>query len=156
MSAQGMIVASLNDFFILSIIVSLFKQFQFYNHLLSMLRSFCSASSLLHTITLQYCTAKTEYFEISFLVSIMSSKGKRLSESHGLEVIAKFSVPSGASERSLAREYRYDVSEGAIRKIIKNQESVQKRSPLMSEEGKTKVFRASIGRFSELEDILYV
>ena len=35
----------------------------------------------------------------------MSSKGKRLSESERLEVIAKLSVPSAPSKRSLAREY---------------------------------------------------
>ena len=84
----------------------------------------------------------------------MSSKGKRLSESQRLEVIAKLSVPSAPSKRSLAREY--GVSEGAICKLMKNQDGIQKRSALMSEEGKRKTLRASIGRFSELEDILYV
>jgi len=69
-----------------------------------------------------------------------------------LEVIAKFSVPSAPSKRSLATEY--GISEGAIRKILKNQEGIQKRSALMSEEEKTKIFRASIGRFSELADSL--
>ena len=76
----------------------------------------------------------------------MSSKGKRLSESERLEVIAKLSVPSAPSKRSLAREY--GVSEGAIRKIMKNKEGIQKRSSLMSEEGKRNTLRASIGRFS--------
>ena len=84
----------------------------------------------------------------------MSSKGKRLSESQWLEIIAKLSVPSAPSQRSLATEY--GVSGEAIRKIMKNQEGIQKRSALMSEEGKRKTFRASVGRFSELEDILYV
>ena len=84
----------------------------------------------------------------------MSSKGKRLSESERLEVIAKLSVPSAPSKRSLAREY--GVSEGAIRKIMKNKEGIQKRSSLMSDEGKRNTLRASIGRFSELEDVLYV
>ena len=84
----------------------------------------------------------------------MSSKGKRLSESQRLEVIAKLSVPSAPSKRSLVREY--GVSEGAIRKVMKNQEGIQKCSALMSKEGKRKTLRASNGRFSELEDILYV
>ena len=61
----------------------------------------------------------------------MSSKGKRLSEFQRLEVIAKLSVPSAPSKRSFAREY--GVSEGTIRKIMKNQEGIQKRSALMSE-----------------------
>ena len=84
----------------------------------------------------------------------MSSNSKRLSESQRLEVIAKLSVPSAPIKRSLAREY--GVSEGAIRKIMKNQEGIQKRSALMSEEGKRKTLRVSIGQFYELEDILYV
>ena len=84
----------------------------------------------------------------------MSSKGKRLSEFQRLEVIAKLSVPCAPSKRSLAREH--GISEGAIRKIMKNQEGIQKRSALMSEEGKRKTLRTSIGRFSELEDILCV
>ena len=66
------------------------------------------------------------FFEISFIVPVMSSKGKRLSAFQRLEVIATLSVPSAPSKRSLAREY--GVSEGAIRKIMKNQEGIQKRS----------------------------
>ncbi|CAK8690147.1 unnamed protein product [Clavelina lepadiformis] len=81
-------------------------------------------------------------------------KGKRLSESQRLEVIAKLCVLSAPSKRSLAKEY--GVSEAAIRKILKNREVIRKRSALMSEETKTKTFRASVGRFSELEDILYL
>ena len=79
----------------------------------------------------------------NFVVLIMSSKGKRLSESQRLEVIAKLSVPSAPSKRSLAREY--GVSEGAIRKIMKNQDDIQNHSALMSEEEKRKTLRASIG-----------
>ena len=60
----------------------------------------------------------------------MSSKG----ESQRLEVIAKLSVLSAPSKRKLATEY--GVSEGAIRKILKNQEGIQKCLALMSEEGK--------------------
>ena len=79
--------------------VSLFKQFQLIiNNLLPSLRSFCFACSLLHSIRL-----RTVHY--NFVVPIMSSKGKRLSESERLEVIAKLSVPSAPSKRSLGREY---------------------------------------------------
>ncbi|CAK8686540.1 unnamed protein product [Clavelina lepadiformis] len=61
--------------------------------------------------------------------STFDGKDKRLSESQRLEVIAKSCVLSAPSKRSLAREYG---------------------------ETKTKTFRASVGRFSELEDILYL
>ena len=100
-----------------------------------------------------YCIVY-DYVHYNFVVPIMSSKDKRLSEFQRLEVIAKLSVPSAPSKKSLAREY--GISESAIRKIMKNQEGIQKRSALMSEEGKRKTLRASIGRFSELEDTLYV
>ena len=85
---------------------------------------------------------------------MMSGKGKRLSESQRLEIIAKLSMPSAPSKRNIAREY--DVSEGAIRKIMKNQEVIRKRSALMSEETRAKKFRASVGRFSEIEDKLFL
>jgi hypothetical protein len=58
------------------------------------------------------------------------------------------------SKRALAREY--DVSEGAIRKVWEKQDSILERSTLLSEEAKQKTFRASVGRFTELEDMLYI
>ena len=63
-------------------------------------------------------------------------------------------MPFPPSKRSIAREY--DVSEAAIRKTIKNQEAIQKHSAVMSEETKTKKFRAFVGRFYELQDVLHL
>jgi hypothetical protein len=50
----------------------------------------------------------------------------------------------------------YNVSEGAIRKVWDNQEAILEWSALLSEETKERTFRASIGRFIELEDMLYI
>ena len=84
----------------------------------------------------------------------MSSKVKRLNESQRLEVISKLNQPNPPSKRSIARQY--EVSETAIRKIWLNRENIRKRSALMSEETKKKKLRASVGRFTELEDKLYL
>ena len=43
-----------------------------------------------------------------------------------------------------------------MRKILSKCEVIRKRSALMSEEAKKKTFRASVGRFTELEDKLYL
>ena len=80
--------------------------------------------------------------------------GKRLNESERCEIIAKLSKTSAPSKRAIAREY--DVSEGAIRKIWQNREAIQERSVLLNEEAKKQTYRASVGRFTELEDMLYV
>jgi hypothetical protein len=58
------------------------------------------------------------------------------------------------NKKAIAREY--NVSEGAIRKVWDKREQILKRSTLMSDEVKEKTFRSSIGRFIELEDILYI
>jgi hypothetical protein len=86
----------------------------------------------------------------------MSKKpnGKRLNESQRCEIIAKLSKTNAASKRAIAREY--DVSEGAIRKVWDKREQILERSALMSDEAKKKTFRSSIGRFTELEDMLYI
>ena len=47
------------------------------------------------------------------------------------------------------------MSKGAIRKIWENREEIQKRAS-MSEEFKTQTYRTSVGRFSELENTLYL
>ena len=70
------------------------------------------------------------------------------------EIIAKLSKMSAPSKRSLAREY--GVSEGAVRKVWENREAILNQSALLTEEAKGKTFRASVGRFTELEDMLYV
>jgi len=82
------------------------------------------------------------------------SNGKRLNESQRCEIIAKLSKTNAASKRAIAREY--DVSEGAIRKVWDKREQILERYALMSDEAKKKTFRSSIGRFTELEDMLYI
>jgi hypothetical protein len=58
------------------------------------------------------------------------------------------------SKRALAREY--SVSEGAIQKVSDNREAILERSALLSEEAKERTFRASVGRFTEFEDMFYI
>ena len=84
----------------------------------------------------------------------MSNKVKRLNESERLEIISLLRQPNPASKRSIARQY--EVSEAAIRKVWLNREDICKRSALMSEEAKKKKFRASMGKYTELEDQLYL
>jgi hypothetical protein len=86
----------------------------------------------------------------------MSKKltSKRLNESHRCEIISKLSKTNPPSKCTLAREY--DVNEGAIRKVWEKQDSILERSALLSEEAKQKTSRASVGRFTELEDMLYI
>jgi len=52
--------------------------------------------------------------------------------------------------------HEYDVNKGAIRKVWEKRDSILERSALLSEEAKQKTFRASVGRFTELEDMLYI
>ncbi len=86
----------------------------------------------------------------------MSKKlnGKRLNESQRCEIIAKLSKTDAPSKRAITREY--DVSEGAIRKVWDKWEQILERSALMSDEAKEKTFWSSVGRFTELEDMLYI
>ena len=48
------------------------------------------------------------------------------------------------------------MSEATIRKVWSKREDIRQRSALMSEEAKKKTFRASVGRFTEVEDKLYL
>ena len=84
----------------------------------------------------------------------MSVKVKQLNESERLEVISELNQSNPPSKRSIARQY--GVSEATIRKIWSKREDIRKRSALMSEEAKKKMFRASVGRFTEVEDKLYL
>ena len=84
----------------------------------------------------------------------MSGKVKRLNESERLEVIFKFNQPNPPSKRSIARQY--GVSEATTRKVWSKREDIRKRSALMSEEAKKKTFRASVGRFTEVKNKLYL
>ena len=81
-------------------------------------------------------------------------QGKRLSESQRSDIIAKLSRSNPPSKRSVAREF--DVTEGAIRKIWENREEIQNRCASMSEDFKAQTFRVCVGRFSELENLLYL
>jgi hypothetical protein len=66
----------------------------------------------------------------------------------------KLSKMDAASKRAIALEY--DVSEGAIRKVWDKRKKILERSALMSDEAKKKTFRSFIGRFTELEYMLYI
>ena len=79
---------------------------------------------------------------------------KRLNESQRCEIIAKLSKTDAHSKKTIAREY--DVSEGAIIKVREKREQILERPALMPDEDKEKIFRSSIGRFTELEDMLYI
>ena len=81
----------------------------------------------------------------------MSGEVKRLNDSERLEVISKLNQPNPASKRSITRQY--GVNEAIIRKVWSKREDIRKRSALMSEEAKKKTFRASMGRFTEVEDL---
>ena len=84
----------------------------------------------------------------------MSGKAKRLNESQRLEVISELSRTNSPSKRSIARHYK--VSEATIGKVWAKPEVIYKRCDLMSEETKKKKCRASVGRFTQLEDKLYL
>jgi hypothetical protein len=86
----------------------------------------------------------------------MSKKpnGKHLNEHQHYKIISKLSKTNAPSKRALAREY--NVSEGAIRKVWDNREAILEQSALLSEEAKERTFRASVGRFTKLEDMLYI
>jgi len=84
----------------------------------------------------------------------MSGKAKRLNESQRLELTSKLSQTNPPSKRSIARQYK--VSEATIRKVWAKREVIHKRSDLVSEETKKKQFRASVRRFKEMEDKLYL
>ena len=84
----------------------------------------------------------------------MSGKVKRLNESERLEVISELNQPNPPNKRSIARQY--GVNEATIRKVWSKREDIRKRSALMFEEAKKKTFRASVGRFTEVDDKLYL
>jgi len=79
---------------------------------------------------------------------------KRLNESQRYEIITKLSKTNAPSKSAIAREY--DVSEGTIWKVWDKHEQILERYALMSNEAKDKIFRSSIGHFTELENMLYI
>ncbi len=88
--------------------------------------------------------------------AVMSKKpnGKRLNESQRCEIIAKLSKTDAPSKRAIAGEY--DVTKRVIRKVWDKREQILEQSALMSDEAKDKTFWSSIGRFTKLEDMLYI
>ena len=84
----------------------------------------------------------------------MSRKVKRLNESERLEVISKLNQPNPPSKRSITGQYL--VSKATITKDWLKREDIRKRSAVISEETKKKTFRASVGRFTEVEDKLFL
>jgi hypothetical protein len=79
---------------------------------------------------------------------------KHLNESQRCEIIVKLSKTDAPSKKAIAREY--DFSEGAIRKVWDKQEQTLERFALMFDEAKEKTFRSFVGRFTKLEDMLYI
>ena len=82
-----------------------------------------------------------------------NENGKRLNESQRCEIIAKLSKTSPPSKRAIAREYH--VTDTSVQKVWLNRAAIQERSALFTEEDKKKTYRASIGRYKELEDALF-
>ena len=82
----------------------------------------------------------------------MSGKVKRLNEAEILVVISKLNQPNPPSKQSITQQY--GVSEATIRKVWSKREDIRKLSALMSDEAKKKTFKASVGRFTEVEDKL--
>jgi len=81
-------------------------------------------------------------------------KGKHLNESKRNEIIAKLSKPNPSTKWLLACEY--GISKGAKQKTWDNKDASQQCSVLMSEEARTKIFCASVGLSSEVEDKLFI
>ena len=69
-------------------------------------------------------------------------------------VIFKLNQPNPPSKRSITRQY--GMNEATIRKVWSKREDIRKLSALRSEEAKKKTFRTSVGRFTEVEDKLYM
>ena len=84
----------------------------------------------------------------------MSGEVKRLNESERLEVVSRWNQLNPPSKGSIARQY--GMSEATMRKVWSKREDIRRRSALMSEEAKKKTFRASVGRFTEVKDKLYL
>jgi hypothetical protein len=71
-----------------------------------------------------------------------------------MKINLKLSKTNAPSKRALAWEY--SINEGTIRKVWDNQEAILERFALLSEEANERTFRASIGRFIELENMFYI
>ncbi len=79
---------------------------------------------------------------------------KHLNEHQCYEIILKLNKTNVLSIKTLAREY--NVSEGAIWKVWDNRKAILERYTLLFEKAKERTFRAFVGQFTELEDMLYI
>jgi transcriptional antiterminator len=79
---------------------------------------------------------------------------KHLNEHQWYEIVLKLNKTNVLSIKTLAREY--NVSEGAIWKVWDNREVILERYALLSEKANERTFRAFVGRFTKLEDMLYI
>jgi hypothetical protein len=77
-----------------------------------------------------------------------------LNEHQCCEIISKLSKTNASSKKALTQ--KYNVSEGAIWKVWDNREAILERFALLSEEAKERTFWAFNGRFTELENMLYI
>ncbi|EKX54328.1 hypothetical protein GUITHDRAFT_99805 [Guillardia theta CCMP2712] len=82
----------------------------------------------------------------------VKTKAKRLNDTERLEIIAKLQG-SNMSQRAVSREY--GVSEGAIRKLLKQKNSILRRAENVSMAKRIKTYRASAPLFPALEDKLF-
>jgi hypothetical protein len=64
--------------------------------------------------------------------------GKRLIEHQRCEIISKLSKTNASSTRALAQ--KYNINEGAIRKVWDIREAIMERSALLYEEVKERTF----------------
>ncbi len=81
-------------------------------------------------------------------------KGKCLNEHQRCQIILKLSKTNALSKRAFTWEY--NVSQGAMRKVWDNQEAILEQSALLFKEVEERTFRASVGWFTELEDMFYI
>jgi hypothetical protein len=79
---------------------------------------------------------------------------KHFNEHQCYEIILKLNKTNVLSIKTLAQEYT--VSEGAIWKVWDNQKAIMEWYALLFEKAKERTFRTFVGRFTELEDMLYI
>lgn len=78
---------------------------------------------------------------------------KNLTVAQKLEIIKELEQQHPLSKRALGR--KFNVTEGAIRKVFTNRDNIKKRSAELSEETKNKKCRMHARKHSDIEDKLY-
>jgi hypothetical protein len=79
---------------------------------------------------------------------------KHLNEHQCYEIVLKLNKTNVLSIKTLAWEY--NVSEGVIWKVWDNREVILEWYALLFEKANEKTFQAFVGRFTELENMLYI